>query len=89
MRYLVDTGVLLRLVHPADPQHTDVVNALDLLKTRGDTFYCGMQNVAEFWNVTTRPVTARGGFGLTAQEAQRRLDIIELAIEVLTDSPAS
>jgi len=48
-----------------------------------------MQNVAEFWSVTTRPASARGGFGLTTQEAQRRLAIIELAVEVLTDSPTS
>lgn len=89
MRYLLDTGVLLRLVHPTDPQHQDVVDALDVLKSRGDSFYCGMQNVVEFWNVTTRPATARGGFGLTAQEARRRLAIIELAVEVLTDSAAS
>jgi predicted nucleic acid-binding protein len=89
MRYLLDTGILLRLVHPTDPQHHDVIDALDLLKSRGDAFYCGMQNAAEFWNVTTRPAAARGGFGLTAQEAQRRLAIIEVAVEVLTDSPAS
>jgi predicted nucleic acid-binding protein len=89
MRYLLDTGILLRLVHATDPQHQDVVDALDLLKSRGDTFYCGMQNVVEFWNVTTRPATARGGLGLTTQEAQRRLAIIELAVEVLTDSAAS
>lgn len=89
MRYLLDTGILLRLVHPTDPQHDDVVDALDLLKSRGDTFFCGMQNIAEFWNVTTRPASSRGGFGLTTQEAQRRLAIIELAVEVLTDSAAS
>jgi len=89
MKYLLDTGVLLRLVHPTDPQHKDVVDALDLLKGLGHTFYCGMQNVAEFWNVTTRPAAARGGFGLTSEEAWRRLAVIELAIEVLTESPAS
>ena len=89
MRYLLDTGILLRLVHPTDPQHQDLVGALDRLKSRGDTFYCGMQNVAEFWNVTTRPATARGGLGLTPPEAHRRLAIIELAVEVLTDSAAS
>lgn len=89
MRYLLDTGVLLRLVHPTDPQHQEIVGALDLLKNQGHTFYCGMQNVAEFWNVTTRPATSRGGFGLSPEEASRRLSIIERAVEVLIDSRES
>lgn len=89
MRYLLDTGVLLRLVHPTDPLHQEIVDALELLKSQGHTFYCGMQNVAEFWNVTTRPATSRGGFGLTPGEALRRLTVIERAVEVLTESPTS
>ena len=89
MRYLLDTGVLLRLVHPADPQHREVSDALDLLKVQGNSFYSGAQNIAEFWNVTTRPTTSRGGFGLTPQDASKRLKIIERAVEVLTESADS
>jgi predicted nucleic acid-binding protein len=89
MKYLLDTGILLRLVHPTDPQHQDVIDALAVLKNAGHTFYCGMQNAAEFWNATTRPVTARGGFGLTPHEAEMRLTTIERAVEVLTESAAS
>ena len=89
MKYLLDTGILLRLVHPTDAQHQDVCDAVALLRAQGHTFYCGMQNVAEFWNATTRPITARGGFGLTPQQAQFRLAILERAIEILTESSAS
>jgi predicted nucleic acid-binding protein len=44
---------------------------------------------AEFWNVSTRPATARGGFGLTVAEAGRRLALIEKMVEFVTESPAS
>ncbi len=46
------------------------------------------QNAAEFWNVCTRPA-ARGGFGLTLGQTDRRLRVIERVIPVLPDSPAA
>jgi predicted nucleic acid-binding protein len=88
MKYLLDTGILLRLVHPADPQHPSITGALALLKSQGHSFYCALQNIAEFWNTSTRPIVARGGFGLSHRETRQRLDVIERAVEVLTDTPA-
>ena len=89
MKYLLDTGILLRLVHPADPQHQGIVNALAALKSQGHSFHSAMQNIAEFWNTSTRPATARGGFSLSPQETRQRLEVIERAVEVLTDTRAS
>jgi predicted nucleic acid-binding protein len=89
MKYLLDTGILLRLVHPSDARHQEIVDALASLKSQGHSFYTAMQNIAEFWNVSTRPATARGGFGLTPDEAERRLGIIERAVEVVIESSAS
>ena len=89
MKYLLDTGILLRLVHRTDPLHTSVRDAVARLNARGDTLNCGMQNIAEFWNVTTRPLSARGGFGLTPAEAEQGVVRIERNVTVLTDSPAS
>jgi predicted nucleic acid-binding protein len=89
MRLASDSGILLRVLHRADPQHAAVRQAVRLLRARGDTLVTAPQNIAEFWNVTTRPASARGGFGLGVAEAQRRLRIIERLFPVLPDSPAA
>lgn len=46
-----------------------------------------LQNLCEFWNVCTRPTTARGGLGLTVNETKRRLDAIQRFASILPDSP--
>ena len=43
MRYLLDTGVLLRLAHPSDPAHTLKTDAVALLRRRHDLLYAGVQ----------------------------------------------
>jgi hypothetical protein len=43
----------------------------------GDILVTAAQCAAEFWNVCTRPTTARGGFGLSIPEAGRRLRVLE------------
>lgn len=89
MLILADTGILLRLLERTDPQHAIVRQSLRLIRQRGDRSATSPQNEAEFWNVCTRPVTARGGFGLTTTEADRRLRVLEQVIPVLPDSPAA
>jgi predicted nucleic acid-binding protein len=89
MRVLIDTGILLRLLERADPQHAIVRQAVRALVQRGDRCVTFSQNVAEFWNVCTRPATARGGFGLTIPETDRRVRIIERLFSVLPDNPAA
>ena len=89
MASLLDSGILIRLVHRADPQHATVDAAVAELNRRGEPLCCDMQNVAEFWDVSTRPMTARGGFGLTLAEAEQRLAIIERIADVLTEADAS
>jgi predicted nucleic acid-binding protein len=87
MRYLVDTCVLLRFVNPADVDHNDIVEAVRGLSGRGEKLAVAPQNVAEFWNVCTRPVSARGGYGLTVEQAAQKLEAIELVFSVLPESP--
>jgi predicted nucleic acid-binding protein len=53
MDVLVDTGILLRLLDRADPQHHDIRAALRRLRGRGDTLAGATQNPAEFCNVST------------------------------------
>ena len=88
MDVLVDTGVLLRLIIPSDPGHFEARRAVKLLRARRDMLLTLTQNAAEFWNVCTRPVTARGGYGLRIDETARRLRLIERLIQVRPDSDA-
>ncbi len=86
MDVLIDAGVLLRLIIPSDAGHLDVRRAIQLLRRRGDKLVTLTQNASEFWNVCTRPVTVRGGYGLSIEETARRLGLIERLIQVRPDS---
>lgn len=88
MRYLVDSNVLLRLLQRNDPHHSTIHQAVRALLARGDELCCAPQNIVELWNVSTRPATARGGFGLTTAETDRRVRLIERVFTVLEETPA-
>lgn len=87
MRYLVDSNVLLRLLQRNDPHHSTIRKAVRTLLSRGDELCCAPQNIVELWNVSTRPATARGGFGLTTAETDRRVRLIERVFTVLDETP--
>ena len=87
MHYLLDTGILLRVIHREDSRHAVVRSAVRLLKSQGHSVVTTPQNLAEFWNVCTRPASARGGFGLTVEEALGRLRLVERLVSLLPDSP--
>jgi predicted nucleic acid-binding protein len=89
MLILADSGVLLRLMERADPQHGTIRTAIRALVARGDELVTATQNVAEFWNVCTRPATARGGLGLSVAETDRRLRVLERLVQLLTDLPTA
>jgi hypothetical protein len=89
MVVLIDTGILLRLVHKNDPLHPVVRAALRVLKKRGDDLVTASQNIAKFWNVCTRPATARGGYGLDIHETEKRLRLLERIFRVFPDGPAA
>jgi predicted nucleic acid-binding protein len=87
MIILVDTDVLLRLIERADPRHGVIRQAVRTLMAQGDVLVAGFQNVAEFWNVCTRPATARGGLGLSIEETNRRVRVLERVFTVLAEHP--
>ena len=89
MLVLLDTGVLLRLFERLDPNYKAVQAAVKLLWARGDEPVIAAQNAVEFWNVSTRPATARGGFGQSAAKTRSRLAAIERICRMLPDSPAT
>jgi len=85
--YLVDTNILLRVLHRTDPRHAAVRSAARTLRTHSHELHATSQNFAEFWNASTRPIT-RNGFGLTPTETDRLLRIAERIFPLLPDSPA-
>ena len=87
MSYLLDTNILLRVVRPMDPEHTLVRSTLQTLRIRGETGYYLSQNLIEFWNVCTRPATARGGFGFSSEETERATKLVERLFTLLPDTP--
>ena len=89
MRYLVDTNVLLRLLQRNDPNYSIIRQAVRFLMARGDELCCAPQNIVEFWNVCTRPATARGGLGLTVAETDRRVRLLERIFTILEETPAA
>lgn len=88
MAYLLDTGILLRAFDPASGDYEQVLRSLDLLWQRGETLFVTVQNLAEFWNVATRPI-ANNGLGLNAVEVAKQLQAIEDFAIVLTESAQS
>ena len=86
MRVLADTNILLRLFDRADPDHPAIRRALRDLEKNQDEIVVAPQAIAELWNVSTRPITARGGLGLSIQETDRRVRLVERSFTVLADS---
>jgi predicted nucleic acid-binding protein len=86
MVYLLDTGVLLRLFDRSDPNCPIIRRAIWDRRKAGDRFVVSVQNIAEFWNVSTRPASSRGGYGLTVTKAEQRLRVLERACVVVPDS---
>ena len=83
--YLIDTNVLLRLFRPVDPQHQFVKSAIRALNGQSAGLYFSLQNIAEFWNVCTRPAE-RNGYGLTIAESNRCVEEIERTMTFLPDN---
>jgi predicted nucleic acid-binding protein len=83
----VDTNILLGMTRRSDPQHQIVDAALARLASQGIILHYTHQNIAELWNVMTRP-PVRNGLGLTVAEAEREVRAIESGMSFLPDSEA-
>ena len=70
MDILSDTNILIRGVHRKAANHRQAMNALRLLRSRGDRICIVPQNLYEFWVVATRPIE-NNGLALTPTQADR------------------
>ena len=82
---LVDTNILLRLSRRSDLRHESASGAISRLAAQGANLYFTHQNIAELWNVMTRPI-ARNGFGLTINDAEKEVQAIEIGMSLLPDN---
>jgi predicted nucleic acid-binding protein len=88
MSVLIHTNILLRSVQLAHPMHQTALRALERLLERPEPLYIAVQNVAEFWNVATRPQTL-SGLGMTVEQAAEEVNRLEDFFEVVNESAAS
>jgi predicted nucleic acid-binding protein len=84
---LVDTNILLRVASRSGAEHPIVDRALAYLAEQGTILHYTLQNMAEFWNVMTRP-RVRNGFGFSLIEAEREVRAIESGMTLLPDNAA-
>jgi predicted nucleic acid-binding protein len=87
MSVLVDTNILLRRMQPDHVHHAQAIDSVAKLLASGEQVYFTLQNMSEFWNVMTRPVTANG-LGFTSAFALVEVRKIETVLSLLPDSPA-
>jgi predicted nucleic acid-binding protein len=86
---LLDSDVLVHLLTAGDPLQATARNALRALRRQRSSFATTTQNVAEFWNVCTRPASARNGLGFEPADVAKRLATIHRMAEVLTENQTS
>jgi len=89
MPYVLDTNVFVRLSNHNDAQREVAINAVRILRERNEDLYYTPQILSEFWNVCTRPTSARGGLGLTTEQTERKARLIEKYCQLLPDSLAT
>jgi predicted nucleic acid-binding protein len=83
--YLIDSNILLRISRRGDPDYRIVDGALERLLKEDAALYYTHQNVAEFWNVWTRPAD-KNGFGLPSETAAQEIGKFERVMKFAADS---
>ncbi|MGD9647894.1 MAG: type II toxin-antitoxin system VapC family toxin [Pirellulales bacterium] len=88
MACLIDTGILLPAFDATCPEYRPIRRALRTLWSRQDRLIVALQNLAEFWNVSTRPID-KNGYGLSVERVSKRLARIEQVCDVVTEDDDS
>jgi predicted nucleic acid-binding protein len=89
MAYLFDTNTFLRLADNASPMREAVLAAIRKLRQNSERICYSPQILAEFWNVSTRPHSARGGLEIPVSRTVRNAHLINKYFELLPDSLAT
>lgn len=87
MIYLIDTNVLLRVLHSTNTSSPIAETVVRKLLSNGHELHATTQNFIEFWNVSTRPIN-KNGMGLSPANAIGLLLKAERLFPLLPDLPA-
>lgn len=87
--YLFDTNIFLRLAEKNSAERPIILNAIRKIHQQNKIICYTPQILAEFWNVCTRPTSSRGGFGLSLEQTERKVNLIQKHFELLPDTPAT
>src|SRR4051812_441359 len=88
MGTLVDTSILLRVFDANSPHYRAIRRAFRKALEEKIHLVVTVQNLAEFWNVATRPLD-KNGQGLSVERVKRRIEIIEQFSEILSEDNVS
>lgn len=86
MAVFVDTNVLIFSVQSGHPWREISIAAIEQVLAADDRVCVLPQNIAEFWNVCTRPAD-KNGLGLSPEETEERLKGLDSILTLLHDSP--
>ena len=89
MPHLFDSNNFLRLAEKNSAQRQIVLDAIVKLRAANEIIYYTPQVLAEFWNVCTRPASARGGLGLTIEQTERKASVIQKYFALLPENAAA
>lgn len=73
---LLDSNILIRWLQPRDPAFSVIEESIAQFAHEGSILCYTSQNLAEFWNVLTRPAD-RNGYGLTPIQADLHAQQVE------------
>jgi predicted nucleic acid-binding protein len=85
--HLVDTSILGRLANIADAKYAVAAGAVSELHRRGEVIYVAPQNLIEFRNMATRPLTVNG-MGLSVVDAETKAAGFEAQFPLVVETPA-
>jgi predicted nucleic acid-binding protein len=85
---LLDTNILTGLAYDAPSQLTTASEACVKLLEQGKKIGTTVNNLAEFWSVSTRPSIARG-LGLSIPRVRERLQFLEDSLTIFSESQES
>ncbi|MCS7065995.1 MAG: PIN domain-containing protein [Fimbriimonadales bacterium] len=86
MKTLVDTSILVALKGVDRTRLLESQRALQILDAQGVSLCICAQVIMEYWAVATRPVSARGGLGLTTSQADTDIQAFVDQFELLPDT---
>jgi predicted nucleic acid-binding protein len=86
MAFLIDTSVLGRLANQADVAHATAKAAIAELHRRSENLFLTAQNLIEFRNFATRPVSSNG-LGLAPVTAESLAATYEASFPLLPETP--